>query len=407
MKKAIFGITLFLCGQAAFGQTSATQTLDINSKVFNSVRRLKVNLPAGYAEYPNRSYKVLYLFDAQSDPLFNLVNETNTYLNNNVNIYVEPVILVGIVTINRQFEFLPKNRTDQPLKDYWPKVKLGGADSLAISLRDEVMPMIKVVYRTNGYNIAVGHSLGGSFITYTLVKFPELFNAVIAISPNYYYDHKQILSTFDSLATTRILQNKFLYIAYGKGDKLEERFKPGTMLMQRILQRKNMAGLRWRVQSLDNDSHGTTPLEGIFKALIVFNKDLTTTDEQTDIFLKDKRTSYIDALQAYYKKQAITTGLQLPTIGDINRLAYNCFYAENKAEAIKIMQWGISLYPDDSNLFDSMGEFQQDAGNMKEARSCYSEGLTITEKQQPLLLPAAYQSKINWFKERMKTIEAK
>lgn len=407
MKKAIFFITLFFFGQLAFGQTTATETLDINSKVFNNVRKVKVNLPAEYAEYPNRSYKVIYLFDAQSDPLFNFVKETNSYLNSNVNIYVEPVILVGIVTTNRQFEFLPKNRTDQPFKDYSPKVKLGGADSLAISLRDEVMPLIKSKYRINGYNIAIGHSLGGSFITYALVKFPELFNAVIAISPNYYYDHEQLLSTFDSLATTKILQNKFFYIAYGKGDKLEERFRPSSIRMESNLKRKSIIGLRWRVQSLDNDSHGTTPLEGIFKGLILFNKDLTATDEQTDIFLKNKKTFYIDNLKAYYKKQTIATGLQLPTIGDINRLAYNSFYAQNKSDAIKIMQWGISLYPDDANLFDSMGEFQQDAGNTKEAKFYYSEGLKITEKQKLLLLPAAYQGKINWFTGRIKGVETK
>ncbi len=286
-------------------------------------------------------------------------------------------------------------------------MKLGGADNLAISLRDEVIPFIKSKFRTNGYNIGIGHSLGGSFVTYTLTKFPDLFNAVIAVSPNYYYDHEQLLSEFDRLATVKILKNKAFYIAYGKGDNLEERFKPSSIRMESVLRRKNLTGLRWKVQNLDNDSHGTTPMEGIFKGLIYLNKSLTANDEQTDIFLKDKRLSYIDDLKAYYKKQTNVTGLQLPTIGDINRLAYNCFYSQNKTDAIKIMEWGISLYPDDANLFDSMGEFQQDAGNLKEAKYYYSQALKIIETQKPLFPPTIYQDKINWFNERIKSAEKK
>ena len=407
MKKITIPIVCLLFALTTFGQTPTTGILEINSKVFNSVRKVKISLPPEYAENPNRSYKVVYMFDAQSDPLFNFTKETISYLTSNANIYIEPVILIGIVTANRQFEFLPKNRTNEPLKDYWAQVKLGGADSLAISLRDEIMPIINDKYRNNGYNIGIGHSLGGSFVTYTLTKYPDLFNAVIAVSPNYYYDHEQLLSTFDSLATTKLLKHKFLYIAYGKGDKLEERFRPSSIRMENILKRKNIAGLRWQVQSLDNNSHGTTPLEGIFKGLILLNTDLTVTEVQIDFFSKDKKASYVDNLKAYYQKQTITTGIQLPTIGDINHLAYNSFYSQNKADAIKILQWGISLYTDDANLFDSMGELQQDSGNMKEAKYYYTQALNIIEKQKPLFQLLTYQDKINWFTGRIKGTETK
>lgn len=407
MKKITIPIVCLLFALTTFGQTTTTEILEINSKVFNSVRKVKISLPPEYAENPNRSYKIVYMFDAQSDPLFNFTKETISYLTSSANIYIEPVILIGIVTANRQFEFLPKNRTNEPLKDYWAQVKLGGADSLAISLRDEIMPIIKDKYRNNGYNIGIGHSLGGSFVTYTLTKYPDLFNAVIAVSPNYYYDHEQLLSTFDSLATTKLLNHKFFYIAYGKGDKLEERFRPSSIRMENNLKRKNIVGLRWQVQSLDNNSHGTTPLEGIFKGLILLNTDLTVTDVQTDFFSKDKKASYVDNLKAYYQKQTITTGIQLPTIGDINRLAYNSFYSQNKADAIKILQWGISLYTDDANLFDSMGELQQDSGNMKEAKYYYTQALNIIEKQKPLFQPLTYQDKVNWFTGRIKGTETK
>ena len=141
--------------------------------------------------------------------------------------------------------------------------------------------------------------------------------------------------------------------------------------------------------------------------MILFNKDLTVTDEQTDMIQKDKKTPYVDNLKAYYKKQVLITGIQLPTIRDINRLAYNCFYTQDKEDAIKLMLWGISMYPGDANLFDSMGEFQQDAGNIAEAKSYYTEGLKIIEKQKPFFQTTTYQEKIKWFTERIKSTETK
>lgn len=407
MNRTIIYIVLFFISFTSFGQSTPTEIIEINSKIFNGTRKVRVNLPDDYSQYPNRSYKVVYFFDAQAESFYNFTYETLKYMYNGINIYIEPVIFVGIVTSNRQFEFLPKNRTKQPLKDYWEQVKLGGADSLAMSLRDEVLPLIKSKYRSNGYNIAIGHSLGGSFVTYTLTKYPELFNAIIAVSPNYYYDNGQLLTAFDSLATSKLLNRKFLYIAYGKGDKLEERFKSSTIRFGEILKKKNIAGLSWKVQSLDNDSHATTPMEGFFKGFNEFSKSLTVDDVLADTFSNDKNKTYIDNLKGYYSTQSVATGIKLPTINDVNRLAYNSFYANKKTEAIKILEWGVSLYPDDANLFDSLGEMQQDLGNVEEAKKSYTVGLKIIETQRTLLTSAIHKDKFDWFTGRIKSTEQK
>jgi predicted alpha/beta superfamily hydrolase len=407
MKKTILNILFFLFIFTSFGQTSPTEVIEINSKIFNGTRKLRINLPDDYSQYPNRNYKVVYFFDAQAESFYNFTYETLKYMYSGINIYIEPVIFVGIVTSNRQFEFLPKNKTNQPLQDYWEQVKLGGADSLAISLRDEVLPLIKSKYRTNGYSIAMGHSLGGSFITFTLTKYPELFNAIIAVSPNYYYDNGQLLTTFDSLATAKLLNKKFVYIAYGKGDKLEERFKDYTVRFNEILKKKNFIGLIWKVQSLENDSHATTPMEGFFKGFNEFSKKLTVDDALSETYSKDKNKNYIENLKEYYNTQSISTSIKLPTINDVNRLAYNSFYADKKIDGIKILEWGVSLYPDDANLFDSLGEMQQDLGSVKEAKKSYKLGLKIIETQKDLLTSAIYKEKFDWFTERIKSTEQK
>lgn len=59
---------------ATFGQ-SQTEIINGQSKVFNEVRKVKVSLPEGYNDYPNRKYIVAYLFDAQFDAFFNFVKQ--------------------------------------------------------------------------------------------------------------------------------------------------------------------------------------------------------------------------------------------------------------------------------------------------------------------------------------------
>ncbi|MBL0146067.1 MAG: hypothetical protein IPP48_10105 [Chitinophagaceae bacterium] len=65
------------------------------------------------------------------------------------------------------------------------------------------------------------------------------------------------------------------------------------------------------------------------------------------------------------------------------------------------MDWAISMYPDDSNLFDSMGEFQNSIGNKEQANKYYEQGLKIIEAQKTLLQENIYQDKTNWFKSKI------
>jgi len=389
---------------AVQGRAQTTEIIDIPSKIFHGIRKVKICLPQGYNDYPNRKYNVIYFFDAQSDEFFNYVKATIDYLGANADIFISPVILVGIQTDDRRFEFLPKNQTDQPLKDYGTSVRLGGADSLALHLKKEVFPVIQQKFRCNSFNIAIGHSLSASFITYTMIKYPELFNTTIAISPNYYYDNEQLLHVFSNLTSYHTLNKKILYIAYGKDDKTEERFRKSTIKMDSILSKKKIKGLIWQVQSLDNNSHSTTPLEGIFKGLMAFNRELIPSEQQIETFYNDRQISFTDNLKKYYKSRADSYNIQLPTIEDINHIAYNCFYSQKNNDAIEVLKWAISMYPDDTNLFDSMGEIEQGAGNVKEALSFYTKGLEIVEQQKANVPIDTYERLKKGFESRIKSV---
>ncbi|CAM4413774.1 Predicted hydrolase of the alpha/beta superfamily [Pedobacter westerhofensis] len=400
MNKSGFYLFLFLIYSSFSVNAQSFDTLSINSKVFNAVRKIKVALPVGYNDYPNleKKYIVAYLFDAQSDGFFNFYKTTANYLAEQG--YMQQLILVGISSDNRQYEFTPKAQTKEGLKSF---LKSGGADQLAMHMKNEVLPVIESKYRSISYNIGVGHSLGATFVSYSLLKHPELFNAVIAISPNFQYDNEQIVHKLDSCNDKDIFNHKFLYLAHGNRDYTEEKFKSATTKFDSLLNKRNFHGLRWKFKNLDNNNHGTTAMEGIFKGLYELNSQLTLSQSQIELFYKSK--SFIESVKDYYESASTWSSLKLPFVDDLNTMGYNCYYSGKNKEAIQIFEWALSIYPSNLNLYDSMGEVQENTGNKGLALTYYTKGINLLKEQKAYLAPKIYNEQLSYFESKLKSIK--
>ena len=175
--------------------------------------------------------------------------------------------------------------------------------------------------------------------------------------------------------------------------------------MGQLLQRKNIEGFEWHVDSLASTSHAFTPIDGIYRGIIAFNKSITVSDEQLESFYKASPTTAIDQLKAYYQQRSNQVGMPLPTLEDITHIAYNLYYADKLKDAVTTLEWALSLYPDDSNLYDSLGEMHQALKNPQEALRYYSKGLALIDQQQAQLQSSIYQNKVKWFTERINKIK--
>ncbi|GGZ61937.1 hypothetical protein [Mesonia mobilis] len=78
------------------------EILKIDSKVLGEERELIVSVPIDYKE-SNRKYEVIYVLDAQEIKFFDAVKNTIDFQNYNL----VPMIVVGIVSSNRNQDFLP------------------------------------------------------------------------------------------------------------------------------------------------------------------------------------------------------------------------------------------------------------------------------------------------------------
>lgn len=135
----------------------------LKSEVLGSDRLLFIYLPNDYVNDTFRSYPVHYLTDAplSSNLYFDLLR-----LHSVANELPQGIV-VGLSSDDRDRNLNPEI----------------GAGKYLEFIRDEVIPFIEKNYRTKPFRVLAGHSLGGGFVFYSMLKQPELFNAYIAGSP--------------------------------------------------------------------------------------------------------------------------------------------------------------------------------------------------------------------------------
>ena len=162
-----------------FAQKIKTVTLKGEKNI--GKREIIIYTPNEYND-PSRSFEVVYVLDAQYREYFDAVHTTIAFQNKGI----RPMIVVGIPSPNRNFDFLPKNKHAETVQEQYGE--LGGADVFSDFIENKVMPFIDQNYRTIPTKIGVGYSNGGTFINYTLLKKPYLFDVIFSVDANFNYD---------------------------------------------------------------------------------------------------------------------------------------------------------------------------------------------------------------------------
>ncbi|MBB78913.1 MAG: hypothetical protein CL844_07930 [Crocinitomicaceae bacterium] len=163
-----------------FAQKITTVTLKGEKNI--GKREIFIYTPREYSDQ-SRNFEVVYVLDAQNREYFDAVHTTIAYQNQGV----RPMIVVGIPSSNRNFDFLPKNKHPETVQEQYGE--LGGADIFSDFIENKIMPFIDQNYRTIPTKIGVGYSNGGTFINYTLLKKPYLFDVIFSIDANFNYDN--------------------------------------------------------------------------------------------------------------------------------------------------------------------------------------------------------------------------
>jgi len=183
----------------------------IHSKVMDQQRPVLIYTPQNYDENISVNYDVIYVFDSQNREFFDLVHSSISFMNKKEN-----YIVVGIASpayeeqdYYRNNDYLPEP-VNIKREDFYNGYCCNSA-AFKEYVFTEVMPYIESSYRITNRKVAIGHSLSASFIIDFMMSH-NLFNAYLAICPNFAYDQEQLVTKLTTFDLNQIKSGTFLYI---------------------------------------------------------------------------------------------------------------------------------------------------------------------------------------------------
>lgn len=380
-------ILLVFISVSAFGQFIETEK--INSTVLDQERNLWVYTPWQYEEYPDKKLEVIYVFDAQSREYFDVVHSTIQFLGGEEFAF----IVVGIESPfireknqSRNTDFLPKATDKETIEKYGDFS--GGADRFLSFVKTEVVPFIDNKYRTLPERVAVGHSNGGTFISYSLMNEPGLFDAYIAISPNYAYDKGQLAKRLMALNPDTLKKEKFVFISNANENTgTDERWTGWSESHKKVIEilKNPKFKSKIHVESMDfstTENHGTSFPIGAFYGLKSFIDHQFRTGENV--------TSYYDRLA---RQNLIALNPE-----NVNMMAYECFWNDKPKDAIVVINWAIEKFQDEHNLYDSRGEFYEKIGELDQAKKSFQKAIEVLSRSKGKMDKEAYADKMEYYK---------
>jgi len=374
-------LLLFICFQSrsALAQESICigERLTIHSSILGEERVILLSLPATY-EHGVSSYPVLYLLDGEYH--FQHAVGSVRFLSGIGK--MPECIVVGIANVDRERDFTPV-----PV-DYL--AVSGGAPLFLQFIEKDLMPFMETNYRCASFRILAGHSLGGEFTLYSLIKKPELFQGYIAMSPVVHYADSYLLELARKDLKARFKTPKFLFMTVGNEQDYLEPLKKFNML----LNERCAAQMSYKYTILSKEQHSTVPYQGLYMGL----EHIFEGWEMPEYRLQQG----FSAIEAFNAELSSRYGYHVDNIErDINRLGYVYISAFDYERAISIFEENVRRYPDSPNAWDSLGEACERAGDRLRALECYRKALELAIVQN-LSARTYLQRKIQYLDAREK-----
>ena len=253
MKLRIILLTLLVCISAKVssqdGYTVKNESL--KSEVLKQERKLSIYLPDGY-EANDAKFPVIYVLDADGRDQHTVPTARFLFANGKM----PKAIVVGVFNMDRNHDFLPDSSSSARTG--------GGADNFVQFFKTELIPYINKSYKTESFNVLVGHSFGGVFAMHALLNEPELFDAYIAIDPSFWYKNQmQVKSAQNELFKTKNW-NRSIYITGREGGGMKDM---GITSMEKVFKSSAPSGLNWKIVAYAGEDHGSIPFKSVYDGL--------------------------------------------------------------------------------------------------------------------------------------------
>ncbi len=378
MKRA--ALSLLLCCLAAGLATASEpitigETVKIQSEILGEERTILISTPNDYSR-SQEAYPVLYMTDG--DTHLTHTRGTADFLVRNG--LIPPLIIVGVANTDRTRDLSPTHASitqdDGTVRELPTS---GGAPRFLDFFEQELFPYIDSHYRTRPFRLLAGHSFGGLFALNALFTRPQMFGAVLAVSPSLRWDDELPLrqaKTFFAEGGQGNDLNSTLFVAMAN----EEQGDPRPHRLDRLEEAlQDGAGERfeWQVMRMPDETHGSVVLRAHYWGLRkVFEDYPLPTDPESGGF-----SGTVADLQRHSASLSGRFGYPFALSEQtVNQAGYQILGRDRVEDAIAIFRYNVELYPEAANVYDSLGEALEQAGRLEEALANYSKAVELADQ---------------------------
>jgi predicted alpha/beta superfamily hydrolase len=230
--------------------------ISFESKVFNERKTIVVIPPYNYKDRPDEKFPVVYVLDPGNNlfATFGIVNYYSDMLK-----IMPRMIIVGIVSNDREKDYLPTPSKEQPTG--------GGADKFLRFINSELVALIDSTYPANSERCIIGHSAGGLFAIYALENQPELFNSFICIDPSLWYDDQSCIKEMPEFFKKNKNIKKSIFISLSNEKKM------GVFPFIEVLEKYAPEGFNWDYIHYKSETHNSLGFKSICAGFEMIYKD--------------------------------------------------------------------------------------------------------------------------------------
>jgi predicted alpha/beta superfamily hydrolase len=233
--------------------------ISFESKILNERKTIVVIPPYNYKDRPDEKFPVVYVLDPGNNlfATFGIVNYYSDMLK-----IMPRMIIVGIVSSDREKDYLPTPSKEQPTG--------GGADKFLRFINSELVALIDSTYPANSERCIIGHSAGGLFAIYALENQPELFNSFICIDPSLWYDDKSFIKKMPDFFINNKNIKKSIFISLSNEKEM------GVFPFIEVLEKYAPEGFNWDYVHYKNETHNSLGFKSICAGFEMIYKDWKT-----------------------------------------------------------------------------------------------------------------------------------
>ena len=366
--RIIFSILLAIpCGFAQSSDNTSSsivvgQKVPLTSAVLGETRTLHIGLPKDYEQSDER-YPVLFVLDAGMN--FPVTAAMVRYLAAYGTI--PEMIVVGVENLSQE----TRNRDFTPTAYRGSGHRYatsGGADRFLKFFRQELIPHIDSTYRTHPFRILVGHSLGGLFSNHALINAPDLFGAIVSISPSVWWNDFEPLQTLKDFMAAGPRLNLFYQCSLAdEGDQEDVRMLEALCAS---IAKQGGSDFTCRFRHYPEQNHASTIIPATLNALESLYADWRL---PWPVIQKG-----LSAIQAHYEALSKRFRYEIPMDHDaLHQAACSALVGGLADQAIEMLEYNARRDPDDAPTHQILSEAWEAKGDGVKALEAASRALEI------------------------------